>query len=106
MHLLVPLIALAIVHHGSLWQFLHFFYLGSPWWTGAVWGNVFVIVVVAPLGYLWSKLKFWPLKPLEKGQAELHEKVDRLHDKHDELAKSHEHLLKRIEDLHDKFDTQ
>lgn len=40
--------------------FLHwfqYFYVPAhgPFWTGNVWGNVFVDVVIVPLAWLWSR---------------------------------------------------
>jgi hypothetical protein len=59
-------------------HFFHYFYVPSsgPWYAGNIWGNVFVIAVVFPLGYLWSKLKWWPLKPMEHLAKGLHTKLD------------------------------
>ncbi len=50
------------------WHWLQFNYTGGPgepFYRAATWPNVFVIAIVAPLGYLWSKTKFWPLRPLK-----------------------------------------
>jgi hypothetical protein len=54
----------------SLW---HYFYvpLHGPWYTGNVWGNVFVIAVVAPAAWLWSRTKFWPLRPAQHALAHI-----------------------------------
>lgn len=78
---------------------------------GAVWGNVFVIFVLVPLGWVWTRTKFWPLKPIEKGVSLLHKKVDKSiahHESHAEQLQNHsdkiDHLLSRIEELHDKID--
>lgn len=69
----------------------------QPFWMGAIWGNVFCVLVLGPLGYAWSKTKFWPLNAL-------HHKMDALHQRHDE---THERLHKievSLADLHDKHD--
>lgn len=52
-------------------HFLHYFYVPStgPWYTGNVWGNVFVGPVVLAIGYAWSKTKFWPLRPAQHALA-------------------------------------
>jgi hypothetical protein len=87
-------------------HFFHFFYdpSGAPWYQGAVWSNVFVILVLAPLGYLWSKTKFWPLNLV-------HKKLDSLHVKHDAhaeqlrlLHEKHDQLLKEVGRLHRRMD--
>jgi hypothetical protein len=59
-------------------HFFHYFYVPStgPWYAGNVWGNVFVIIVVAPLGWLWSKTRFWPMRPAEHLIKGLHTKID------------------------------
>lgn len=87
-------------------HFWHYFYVpaAGPWYSGNVWGNVFVIAVVAPLGWLWSKSKFWPLRPIKHGIDGLHKRVDELHARHDQNEANHAHLLERIEALHDKLD--
>jgi|ERR1700677_676288 len=81
-------------------HFIEFFYTGvghEPWWHAAVWGNVFVIFVVAPLGWLWSKTKFWPIKPIKEGITALHEKLDDHHKRQDE---HNEWMAKHIAALH------
>ena len=85
-------------------HWFHFLFWGSPWYTGAIWSNIFVVFVAAPLGYLWSKTKFWPLKYLERSHQELHDKIDELHRKHDIQQAHTEHLIQRIDDLHKKLD--
>jgi hypothetical protein len=65
--------------------FLHFFYLGHPWYSGQVWGNVFVIAIVAPLGWVWARTKFWPLRPLQHGLKRLEAHHARAHE-HNEWA--------------------
>lgn len=59
-------------------HFLHVMFLGHPWYMAAIWGNVFVIVVLGPLGWLWSRTKLWPLN-------KVHKRIDELHARHDEL---------------------
>lgn len=95
-------------------HFIEFFYTGignEPWWHAAVWGNVFVGVVVIPLGWLWSKTKFWPLKPFKNGLTALHEKLDTHHkqkDEHNEWMANHIAALHRKHigepDPHPHFD--
>lgn len=61
-------------------HFLRFMYDGSPdWWTGNVYGNVFVVVILGPLGWLWSKTRFWPLRPIKHGIRSLHDHFERVH---------------------------
>lgn len=91
-------------------HWFHFLFWGSPWYTGAIWGNIFVVFVAAPLGYLWSKTKFWPLKYLERSHQELHQKIEDLHKKHDahtRLQEAHTEEIKRlmgkIDELHRKL---
>lgn len=87
-------------------HFLHFFYFpnGQPWYTGAVWSNVFVIAVLAPLGYMWSKTKYWPLNAI-------HSKLDSLFKRHDahtehleQILREHKKLNQSVEQLHAKHD--
>jgi biopolymer transport protein ExbB/TolQ len=87
-----------------LMPLIKFFFLGHPWYVAAVWGNVFVIVVLVPLGWLWSRAKFWPLRPLENRVEHLHDKVDGLHAKHDAHAEQLEKLAQHLEALHKKLD--
>jgi hypothetical protein len=55
-------------------HWFNYFYVpaSGPWYAGNVWGNVFVVAVLAPLGYLWSKTKYWPLGPIKKGVTSIH----------------------------------
>jgi hypothetical protein len=80
-------------------HFFHYFYVptSGPWYAGNVWGNVFVIAIVAPLGWLWAKSKFWPLIPIQKG-------IHGLHERHDEHKKALEDLTQSVQLLHDKHD--
>ena len=50
-----------------LTHWFQYFYVPGhgPWYSGNVWGNVFVIAVIVPLGFAWSKTKFWPLRPVK-----------------------------------------
>jgi hypothetical protein len=74
---------------------------GAPWWTGATWPNVAAVVPCAiltvTLGWLWSRTKWWPLRPLEGLIVQLHvkfaahrEAVKALHDDVTKLTKWHE----------------
>src|ERR1700756_2707770 len=101
-----------------LLHFWHVMYVPAhgPWYNGVVWGNVFVVPVAAALGYLWSKTKFWPLKPIHRSLERLHEKhdkqvnhlenlqasLDQLHVKHDLLHAKHDELHERVIRLHDR----
>lgn len=38
---------------------------GEPWYHAATWPNVFVIAITFSAGWVWSKTKFWPLRPLK-----------------------------------------
>lgn len=44
-------------------HFLAFNYAppGQPFYTGADWPNAFVLLILGPAGYAWSKTKLWPL---------------------------------------------
>src|ERR1700741_775684 len=66
--------------NGDFTHAFQYFYVPAhgPFYEGNVWGNAFVILVLAPLGFVWSKMKFWPLKGLEADVQELH----RLHHEH------------------------
>ena len=80
--------------------FWHYFYVPAhgPFWTGNVWGNVFVVAIAAPLGWLWAHTKFWPLRPIRHGIEGLHRKVDERHaraDAHDEWVAQHLAALHR-----------
>ena len=83
-------------------HWFHFFYVpaGEPWYHGNVWGNAMVILVLAPLGWLWSKTKFWPLRPIKHGIQGLHEKLDAHHKRveaHNEwMAKTHAAIHREI----------
>lgn len=89
-----------------LLHFWHYFYVPSQgaWYTGNVWGNVFVVAVLAPLGWLWARTKFWPLKPIERHMRNLHTKVDALHARHDQHHEDLETIKQSLSDLHQKHD--
>ncbi len=94
------MLGLFITH---FWQYFYFPAKG-PWYAGSVWGNVFVAAIIFPLGYIWSKLKWWPLKPMEHLTKGLHTKLDghiqRQHE-HNELIQKHaEHQTKLTEEMH------
>jgi hypothetical protein len=98
---LVVFVVLLLIHSGAIVGFFHYFYIPSKgaWYTGNVWGNVFVIVVVAPLGWIWAKTKYWPLHPIHVELSHLHSKTSEMlghHRQHalklDRLASSHVHL--------------
>ena len=82
-------------------HWFHFFYVpaGEPWYHGNVWGNVFVIAVVAPLGWVWSKTRFWPLRPVQHGLRHLHEKFDEHRAKQ---AEHNEWMARHVKALHEK----
>jgi hypothetical protein len=71
-----------------LTHWFHFFYFpsGEPWYHGNVWGNAMVILVLAPLGWLWSKTRFWPL--------------NLIHAKLDQALAHHKHTTQMIEEMH------
>ena len=87
-------------------HFLHYFYVPStgPWYTGNVWGNVFVIAVVAPLGWLWSKTRFWPMRPLEHAIHHVHERLDEHASHHEAHAQAFDEIRASLADLHRKHD--
>ena len=55
-----------------MWHWFHYNFLPSnePWYHGAIWPNVFVILVVAPLGWLWLRSKHLALTTAHKAHAE------------------------------------
>lgn len=61
-----------------LTSWFHYFYVPTQgaWYTGNVWGNAMVLLVLGPLGWLWSRTKFWPLRPVKHALRSLHEKFD------------------------------
>jgi len=69
----------------SHWFAFNYAPTGGAWWTGAVWPNVFVVLVAAPLGWLWSRTRYWPLKPIQHGIRRLEAHHQR-HDEHNEWA--------------------
>ena len=72
-------------------HFFQYFYYGQPgepWYHANVWGNVFVIAIVLPLGWVWAKTKYWPLRPMREGFAKMHEHFERIHAHH---QRQHEH---------------
>lgn len=95
----------------SIWQYIvHWFQFnyvpgsGHPFYTGATWGNIFVTPLVIIFGWVWSKTKFWPLKPLEHAVKKAHEKLDSAHEKLDSLHEKHDALAAHVDDLHAKHD--
>ncbi|HXJ92640.1 MAG TPA: hypothetical protein VMT20_07130 [Terriglobia bacterium] len=90
-------------------RFLETMYAGHPWYTGGVWGNVFVIPIAAGLGWLWSRTKFWPLRPIKHGLEHLHVKVDEFRQEHREAHEKLHRKLDRHAELHrahrDEFKT-
>lgn len=75
-------------------HFLQYFYLpnGAPWYTGNVYGNVFVIPIAACLGWAWSRSRFWPLRPIKHAVDKLHTKLDahtKRQDEHNEWVATH-----------------
>lgn len=96
---------IATIGH-SLLVFLHYMYapVGHPWWMGNVWGNFFIGFILVPLAWIWSKTKFFPLRPLQKAFEPLHTKLDSLHERHDKHEQDLDALYQRVEDLHNKHD--
>ncbi len=85
-------------------NWFHYFYIPShgAWYTGNVWGNLFVIAIVAPLGWLWSKTKFWPLRPIGHAIEHLHRKLDE-HGAHLAVIRAHaEHQTKLAQDHYER----
>lgn len=89
---------LSIWHYIIHWFQFNYVPSNGPFYTGATWGNVFVVAIAAPIGWLWSKTKFWPLRPIEHGFKHLHDR----HDLHDERLDA---LIQRLEALHEKHDS-
>jgi hypothetical protein len=77
---------------------------GGPWWAGNVYGNVFVIPIVAVLGFIWSRSHWWPLRPIHSALRGLHEKADETHRKLDEHAALHAEHAESLNALHVKLD--
>lgn len=98
-------------HQIVLWFQTEYIPKSGPFYDGQTWGNVFVAPVAFALGWLWTKSKFWPLRPLEHGLAKthevlttVHEHVTTMHKKHDDLHEKHDALTQRVEELHEKLD--
>lgn len=89
----------------SLLPFLHSMYWGHPWYTGQIWGNIFVVIVAGPLGWAWSRTKFWPFRPLRVALTRVHSRIDELHDKHDAHADLIRDLHRKVDELHELVDT-
>ena len=55
------------------WHFVQYNYApaGQPWYAGATWPNVFVGPTIIVVGWLWSRTRFWPLRPLNHAVAHL-----------------------------------
>jgi hypothetical protein len=87
-------------------NFFHYMYIphGAPFYQGNIWGNAFVIAVIAPLGYIWSKTESFPLKPIQHGLKHLHDKVDGLHARHDAHDEIQAKIVASLELLHEKHD--
>jgi hypothetical protein len=68
---------------------------GQPFYDGAVWGNLFVVPLAVVLGWLWSKTKFWPMRPAEHLIKGLHTKID------NHIASQKEHNKKQ--EAHNKW---
>lgn len=88
-------------------HFLEYMFWGKPWYIAAIWGNIFVGFVAVPLGWIWSKTKYWPWKQVEAEVERLHKKhheiedsLAALHEKHDKLIAQHEILIQNQRDLH------
>ena len=85
-------------------NFVHFFYLGKPWYTGNAWGNVFVLAILIPGGWLWSRTKFWPLRPVRRALVRLEAHHARQHEHNlwaaRQIARMHEHVTGQPADQH------
>jgi hypothetical protein len=77
---------------------------GHSFWEGAVWPNVVVITIVAPLGWLWSKTRFWPLRPIKHALHGLHLKMDAHHSSLERLHGKVERYGQSLDELHAKHD--
>jgi hypothetical protein len=76
---------------------------GEAWYRAADWPNAMIGLVLVPLGWLWSKTKFWPIRPVTKGIEHLHAKLDQHHkelharlDAHEEMHRAHAEKLDRL----------
>ena len=52
------------------WFQYNFLPSNEPWYHGSIWPNVFVILVVAPLGWLWLRAKHKALEAAHKSHDE------------------------------------
>lgn len=71
---------------------------------GNVWGNAMVLLVLGPLGWVWAKTKFWPLRPIHSALHGLHRKADETHCKLEEHAVLHAEHAESLNALHGKLD--
>lgn len=85
-------------------NWFHYFYAptNGPWYAGNVWGNVFVVFVAFPLGYVWSKTKFWPLRPMQKGFKSVEEHFVRIHQHHAKQNEHNEWMAKHTAEMYEK----
>lgn len=70
----------------------------GAWYTANVWGNFFVVPILVAGGFLWSKTRFWPLRPIKHAIQDAHRKLD-------ESLAHHHHNQLMIEELHHKLHT-
>lgn len=71
---------------------------GQPFYLGADWPNAFILLVLAPAGWLWSHTKWWPLRPIRHALRTLHTKFDahtKRQDAHNEWVAMHVAALHR-----------
>ncbi len=90
-----------IWHQIVLWFQAEYLPAHGPFYMAQIWGNVFVAPVAFGLGWFWSKSRWWPLKPIEKGFHLVHKKLDNLDNRHDEHDKHLTTILERL-DAQDK----
>jgi hypothetical protein len=76
---------------------------GQPFYLGADRPNAFILLVLAPAGCLWSRTKWWPLRPIKRALTTLHSKLDAHHkelharlDAHEEMHRAHAEKLDRL----------
>lgn len=64
------------------WLQYNYWPQGQPFYMGADWPNAFILLVLGPAGWVWSRTKFWPLRPLKHLLVEhrrTHQLIEEIH---------------------------
>jgi hypothetical protein len=80
-----------MLHYFSQWLQYNYVPRGRPFYEGADWPNAFILLVLVPAGFLWSKTRFWPL--------------NLLHAKLDQALAHHQHAMLLLEEVHHRIHT-